>query len=363
MMTLKTAAREGTASFTDKFALPPVREYRSSDAARWDEFVRRESSASFFHLSGWMKVMQETFGYHCCSLYAERAGRITGVLPLFLIKNWIMGRCLISTPLAVYGGIAAADEESYSALLTHARAMAEDQQVQYLELRSRAGEVETGFHRNPRYVTFTCELSRDPEANLKRLPRDTRYMIRKAQKQGLTAVHGMENLADFYDLFAQNLKRHGTPVFPRRLLTNLIKEFPGQIDLLMLYSGRKAISGVFTFLHGDTVLPYYSGSAPEAPRLAANNLLYWELMQWATEREYRCFDFGRSKTGTGSYAFKTQWNMTVSPLSYQVYLVRKKEVPDFSPANPRFQIATQTWSRLPLWLTKQLGPRVVRWFP
>jgi FemAB-related protein (PEP-CTERM system-associated) len=340
-----------------------VRSYSDSERAQWDDFVRSEPSASFFHLSGWMRVMEQTFGYRSCAVYAERDGVITGVLPLFHIKNWILGDCFISTPFAVYGGIVARDGESEQVLLEHAKETAQQQQVQYLELRNRSCEPRAGWGVNPRYVTFTCELSRDPEANLKRLPKDTRYMIRKAQKFGLTTRRGLDQLSQFYELMAFNLRRHGTPMFPRTLLTRLVEEFPSEIDLLMVYAGEQAVTGVLTFLFRDTVLPYYAGASPEATKLAANNLMYWELMRWAGEQGYRCFDFGRSKKGTGTYAFKTQWNMQASPLPYQIFLVKKQTMPDFSPANPRFERATRIWSRLPLWLTKQAGPRIVRWFP
>lgn len=343
--------------------LPRVGTYDDSQAHRWDLFVRNEPSASFFHLSGWLRVMQQTFGYRCCALYAERNGQITGVLPLFIIKNWILGNCLISSPFAVYGGIAAADAESHAALLQHAKKLACKQEVQFLELRNRTGGLLSEFHHSSRHVTFSCELDGAPEVNLKRLPRDTRYMIRKAAKFGLRVVHDPNQLEQFHQLFAMNLRRHGTPMFPKSLLVNLMKEFSQQIDLLMVYSDDKPVSGVLTFLFGQTVLPYYSGASPEAQRLAANNYLYWELMRWAAERGYRFFDFGRSKTGTGAYFFKTQWNMKISPLPYQVYLVKKKSVPDFSPANRRFELATRAWSRLPLWLTKTAGPHIVRWFP
>jgi len=358
----KTAWEKGLAGIEDR-AVTSVRAFSPPDASRWDQFVHNEPSASFFHLSGWMRAIERTFDYSSCAILAERDGHITGVLPLYSIKNWVLGRCLISTPLAVSGGIAAADQESYDALLAQAKDMARQQQVEYLELRNTKGRLEPGFHPNTRYVNFSCDLVRDPETNLKRLPRDTRYMIRKAQKQGLEVRHGVDLLDDFYELFALSMRRLGTPVFPNALLNNLIAEFPGQTDLLMVYSGNKAVSGVLTFLFRDMVLPYYSGASPEAPRLAANNLMYWELMQWAGERGYRTFDFGRSKTGTGAYAFKTQWNMKIAPLSYQVFLVKKKTLPDFSPANPRFTRATQWWSRLPLWLTKKVGPRVIKWFP
>jgi FemAB-related protein (PEP-CTERM system-associated) len=342
---------------------PCIHAYDESQAARWDAFVRNEPSASFFHLSGWQRVMEHTFGYRNCAAYAERHGHITGVLPLFLIRNWILGNCLISTPFAVYGGVAAADDESYEALLGYAKHLARMQDVQFLELRNRDGQLLTEFHPSSRHATFTCELDGNPEVNLKRLPRDTRYMIRKAGKLGLTARHDIDQLEQFYELFAMNFRRHGTPMLPRDLLFNLLNDFPNEIDLLMVYSQGKPVSGVLTFLFGDTVLPHYSGASPEAPQLAANNFMYWELMRWAAERGYRYFDFGRSKTGTGAYFFKTQWNMKISPLPYQVFLVRKKSVPDFSPANRRFELATQAWARLPLWLTKQAGPHVVRWFP
>ncbi|HXR10628.1 MAG TPA: GNAT family N-acetyltransferase, partial [Candidatus Acidoferrales bacterium] len=109
--------------------------------------------------------------------------------------------------------------------------------------------------------------------------------------------------------------------------------------------------------------PFYSGAGADAPRLAANNALYWELMKFAADAGMCKFDFGRSKQGTGSYDFKAQWNMAIEPLDYQILLVRRKTPPNFSPKNPKFERATLLWSRLPLWLTKQVGPRVVRWFP
>lgn len=361
---LNAAIENGLAAAACQQPCPVVvREYRDSDRQRWDSFVHGEPSATFFHLSGWMKVMERTFQYRCRALYCEKNGKITGVLPLLELSNWLQGRCLISTPFAVYGGVAASDEESYTALVNHARNLALDEQVEYLELRNRTREIETGSYPITRYVTFTGELSSDHETNLNRLPRDTRYMIRKAQKKNLSVQHGTEVLKQFHGLMSISLRRLGTPMFPLSLFTNLVDEFGDATDLLTVYSGSKPVAAVLSFVFRDTISPYYVGAGPEAPALAANNFMYWELMQWAANKGLREFDFGRSKKGTGAYSFKSQWNMKVSPLKYRVFLVRKKAPPDFSPANPRFERATRVWSRLPLWLTKQAGPRVVRWFP
>lgn len=330
---------------------------------QWDRFVCEHPKGTFFHLTGWKRVLEQTFGYEPLYFCTERGGRITGVAPFFGVSNWMVGRCLISVPLAAYGGICAEDSESEQALVQHVQQLAAEKKADYLELRNRNGGLLAGFHPNTRYATFSTRLAADPETNWKSLPRDTRYMIRKGEKAGLRARRGLEQLEEFYRLFAVNMKRLGTPVYPISLFKNLIREFPGKVDLLLVHAGEQPVAGVFSFLFRDTILPYYAGALADARALAANNFMYWSLMKFAAGAGLRCFDFGRSKKGTGSYAFKTQWNMDVEPLDYQVFLIRRKSVPNFSPANPKFEFAGRIWSRLPLKLTLWMGPRVVRLFP
>jgi FemAB-related protein (PEP-CTERM system-associated) len=345
------------------FGTVEIRSFEPSMSASWDRFVGEQPQATFFHQLGWKRVMEKTFGYESCYVYTKRRGRITGIAPLFYSSNWITGRCLLSIPMATYGGICACDAESEEALVQHVKQTAAEREVEFLELRNRAGEPYAGFLPRTLYVTFTTELSADPENNLKRLPRDTRYMIRKGEKAGLKARRGLDQLQEFYRLFAVSMRRLGTPVYPRCLFDNLVQEFGATMDLLLIYSQGQPVSGVLSFFFRDAVLPYYAGAVPEANRLAANNFMYWRLMKTASQAGIRWFDFGRSKRGTGSYAFKSQWNMTMDALPYQVYLVKRKEVPNFSPMNPKFAMSIRLWRHLPLWATMWLGPRVVRWFP
>jgi FemAB-related protein (PEP-CTERM system-associated) len=342
---------------------PVVRIFTTADEKRWDRFVLDHPKGSFFMLCGWKTVLEKTFGYRAHYFIAERNGEITGIAPLFAVSNWVTGRTLISVPFGVYAGVCAADADSENALLDHLQSLARARRVEYLELRSRHSEPRTGFYAISRYVTFTSPLSADSEANLKRLPKDTRYMIRKAQKAGLRAQRGWDQLDSFFPLFAQNLQRHGTPAFPIELMRNIAAQFPQHSELLVIYASEKPVAGVVSFFFRDTVFPYYSGASLEAPRLAANNLLYWEVMEGAAKAGLREFDFGRSKKGTGSYEFKTQWNMNMEELQYQTYLVKRTTPPNFSPTNPGFERAIRLWKKLPLWLTMRIGPRVVRWFP
>lgn len=334
-----------------------------SDCPEWDRFVVSHRSATFFHQLAWKRVMEKTYGYKPYYFCSKRGDRITGVAPAFLVSSWMTGRCLISLPFAVYGGVCAEDQETKRALIGCLEELAAKLDVEYLELRNREGQIEGDYIANERYATFTLGLTGNSQAIYDAFPKDIRYMLRKAEKAGLRARHGFDQLDQFYRLMTINLRRLGTPAFPLAVYENLIREYPGQIDLTLVYLGEEPVAGGMSFIFRDWLQPYYVGSEEKAKALAANNFLWWEMIRFAASRGLTTFDFGRSKKGSGNYDFKKKWNPRIENLDYRVKLFRRREMPNFSPANRKFEIATSVWKKLPIGLTKALGPRVVRWFP
>jgi len=364
MATFNTHSALETTPLPDAPAMPVrVLPLAESDAAAWDQFAATHPKGTFFHQLGWHRVMQKTYGYTPYYFCAKRGERITGIAPSFLVSSWLTGRALLSLPFAVYGGICAEDSATEQALLSRLEALASDLGVDYLELRDRAGDLRSGYHANSRHATFTLPLVRDTEALYKAFPKDIRYMLRKADKAGLRAQRGVEQLDIFYHLMTLNLRRLGTPAFPKALFENLLREYPGQVDLTVVYAGDQPMAGGMSFFFREWMQPYYIGSREEAKTVAANHFLWWELIQLAAKSGCATFDFGRSKKNSGNYDFKKKWNPHIEPLNYQVCLVRRKEAPDFSPMNPKFELATNLWKKMPLALTRVVGPRVVRWFP
>ncbi len=331
--------------------------------SRWDDFVFSHPQGTFFHQTAWMQVMEKTYGYRPYYFFAERDGQVTGIAPAFLVSNWLSGRCLISLPFAVYGGVCALDSESENALVGHLEELAKEQQIEYVELRNRDGGIRPGYHSNTRYATFTIPLESDPKELYSTFPKDIRYMIRKGEKAGLQVRKGTDQLDSFYRLMTINLRRLGTPAFPRALFENLAHEYGNQVDLTLVYHRGKPVAGGMSFFFRDWMQPYYIGSLEEAKGLAANDFLWWKLIECAAETGCCTFDFGRSKKDSGNFEFKKKWNPRIETLNYQVRLVHRREVPNFSPTNPKFELATNIWKKLPLGLTRVIGPRVVRWFP
>jgi hypothetical protein len=115
------------------------------------------------------------------------------------------------------------------------------------------------------------------------------------------------------------------------------------------------------------VLPYYGAADSAYNRQSPTNFMYFDQMRWAAAEGYRVFDFGRSKKDedrdAGSYGFKAHWGMVERDLPYEILLVRRRELPNLTPKNPKFQLFLKIWQRLPLPVTKILGPWLIRLVP
>ena len=161
-------------------------------------------------------------------------------------------------------------------------------------------------------------------------------------------------------IYSESVRNLGTPVFGKKYFRVLRDEFADCSDIVTITSGGRAVASVLNFYFRDQVLPYYGGGTPAARALAANDFMYWEVMRRACERGCRVFDFGRSKVGTGSYAFKHNWGFPAVPLRYQFRLAPGRTMPDLNPLNPKLQLFVGAWKRLPLPVTRLLGPSIVK---
>jgi len=326
--------------------------------AQWDRFVDSCPDATFFHRAGWQEVIEKAFGHRTYYLFAERNGKIAGILPLGHISSRLFGNALISAPFSVYGGIATQDPEAFSELESAACTLAESLKVDYLEMRNREAR-HAGWPTKDLYVTFRKPIAPDPEANLLAIPRKQRAMVRKGIKAGLQA--GFDSSTErFYEAYSQSVHSLGTPVFSRGYFQLLKSVFSDSCDILTVTHEGELVSSVMSFYFRDEVLPYYGGGTPLARELKGNDFMYWELMRHSCERGLRVFDYGRSKQGTGSFSFKKNWGFEPTPLHYEYYLVKARKMPDVSPMNPKYRLFINVWKRLPLPVTRMIGPLIAR---
>jgi FemAB-related protein (PEP-CTERM system-associated) len=342
-------------------ALFDIQPLQDRDRGAWDSFVRTHPQGTFFHLSGWQRVLKRAFGHRSYYLVARQQGSIVGVLPLARIKSLLFGDALISTPFCVYGG-AVGTPEAVIALEDHAAALARQLQVDHLELRNRTltRAAADAWPVKELYVTFRRSLDPDPEKNLAAIPRKQRAEVRAGLKNHLQTEFDT-NTRRFFDIYSRNVRALGTPVFARSYFDALREEFGPDCEIATVTHEGRPIASLMTFWFRNEVLPYYGGGLPEARTLSGYDYLYWDLMRRAAQRGCQIYDFGRSKLDTGPYKYKKHWGFEPEPLPYAYHLVRRTTLPNLSPANPKYHRAIEAWKRLPLPVTQLLGPWLARY--
>jgi FemAB-related protein (PEP-CTERM system-associated) len=329
-----------------------------SDSA-WDAYVRAHPSGTFFHLTGWRTVVEQAFDHRTYQLEARRDGALVGVAPLVELRSRLFGHALISTGFCVGGGPIASDDDALAHLLDKVERLGRDLGVDYIELRDTPAAAPGWSAQDGLYATFDGPIAAEAESNLKQIPRKQRAVVRKSLERGLQ-VKVEASLRAFYPLYTRTMRDHGTPAMPRRFFEQLLKVFGADCEILTVYEGERPISSVFSYFFGDRVMPYWTGSHPDARALGANDLMYWALMRHAAERGCTVFDFGRSKLGAGPYSFKRNWGFEPRPITNQYRLLGVDALPNVNPTNPRYAAMISMWRRLPLPVANTISPLLSR---
>ena len=339
-------------------AQPVIREASEADQFGWTAFMASSPDATVFHRWEWRAILQDSFGHIPHYLLAERDGVIVGALPLAEVKTALFGHTLVSLPFCSWCGPVGADTATIAALDAAAIELAERLGTDHLEYRH---VKQTQFARPAQslYVRFSKDMTEDHDKNLLMIPRKQRAMIRKGIRNSLQCELG--DVTDLYPLYTDNVHRHGTPACPLRFFQNLQRELGKDCEVRVVRDQKgKVISSVLSLFHRNEVLPFYAGDHVSARDLAANDFKYWEVMRDAVDRGYLTFNYGRSKKGTGSFAFKKNWGFEPTQLQYEFWMPNGVEVPQRNTLNPKYRLMIDTWRRLPRTVVNVAGPYLVR---
>lgn len=280
------------------------------------------------------------------------------------MKSPLFGRFLVSLPYINTGGVWAEDEAGAQLLVDGACDLADRLNVRYMELRHEVPVVHPRFnHRRTDKVHMRLSLPESDDLLEKSFKSKLRSQIRKAAQYGLApAWGGIELLDEFYGVFARNMRDLGTPVFSRGLFKAILNRFPQQAELCVMRQGKLPVAAA---------LLVHSGGVTEVPSASSlrpfnytnvNMLMYRNLLTRAIERQSTVFDFGRSSEGSGTYKFKAQWGAVPHPAVWQYY-VRKGSVEAMRPDSAGNRRLINVWQRLPVWVTRAIGPAIVRGIP
>ena len=108
----------------------------------------------------------------------------------------------------------------------------------------------------------------------------------------------------------------------------------------------------------DTLENPWASSLREYSRLSPNMLLYWTMLEYACDKGFKRFDFGRSSPDEGTYKFKKQWGAKPEPLHWHYISLNGKPLQQGTSEKSKFEKAIRLWQKLPVPVTKTLGPMI-----
>lgn len=332
----------------------------AGDVRRIEGFLA-EAGASLFHRPAWLAAVEAGTGQRAAGIVSERLGQVTGWLPLTEVRSVLFGKALVSSGFGVGGGIIAERRDAARALAL----AAEDHAVRhgFAGIELRGGPIPEYWQAwDDKHCGFERPLAADDEAELVAIPRKARAEVRKGLSFGhrVTIGRGRADLAAHYACYSESVRNLGTPVFPRALFAAMLEAFPDSSDILTVWDGERPLASVLSFYHDGAVMPFWGGGTFAARAARANEVMYYELMLHARRQGMNRFDFGRSKTGSGPFAFKKNWGFAPQPLTYGAWTAPGQPARNLDPTDASYSRKIELWKKLPLPLANTLGPWIAR---
>jgi FemAB-related protein (PEP-CTERM system-associated) len=270
---------------------------------------------------------------------------------------------MISQAFYTYGGPLVKSACAVDALYNLAVQLATEHKCETIEFRN-IKPLPYEMRLRTDKVAMHLPLKNDPDELWRSFKGEIRNRVRKAQKAGIVTISGgVELLNDFYRIWTQRMHQLGTPAYPLKLMHAILQTFPNDSRVFVVRLGDLTIGGgLTTCLNGFADMQWVA-TRVEYNTLAANLLLHWSVIKHHCLAGASCFDFGRCSIGGPTYEFKRRWGTEPVKLFYQ-YWVRPGQ--HFSPAvpdNPRYGQKVRLWKKLPLWMTRLIGPYLSRNLP
>lgn len=336
----------------------------SIDDSRIKYFVENCESSSVYHLPEWCGLINRVFNNESYYFYAESNSKeIIGVLPLVRLKSHIFGDYLISMPYFNYGGAIAKNADIENNLINVATNFANENGINHIEFRDckmRSNQLPVRTDK----VSMIMDLPCDIDSLGKTIGSKRRSQIKRPIREGAEKLIGGHELIDeFYEVFSTNMRDLGTPVYGKKFFIEILDTFPEIARIVLIrIKGKAAASGFLMGYHDKLEIPWASTKRQYNP-YSVNMLLYWEVLKYAIEHDYKKFDFGRSTINSGTYRFKKQWGAKPLQLYWYYWLRDGQTMPNLTTSNPKYQLAIKTWQHLPLFITNYIGPKIVKNLP
>lgn len=340
-----------------------IRPATSEDRSLWNVYVHAHPKACAYHNYAWVESVEQAYGHPNSSLIALEDDKIVGVLPVIKMQIPFSGHYYCSLPFCDMGYAIGDNAQIVTALLDKLRELKQQSGAKKIEYRDTSEATETPIAEEEiegKKVSMFLPLPNTSEELLKGFKSKLRSQIKKAEKNGLTFQTGNSQhlINEFYQVFIHNMRKLGSPVHSKAWYDALLKNYQDDILVSVVYTEKTPIGGGIVLRNGERACIPWASTLVEYNRLAPNMMLYWSLLEAATDSGTREFDFGRSTFGEGTFKFKQQWGAQPRLLNWFLPGEKPPTAEQSGPPGKLRKLVEQTWPKLPIGITTAVGPRI-----
>ena len=330
------------------------------DESDWDDYVVNHKDSRVYHLYKWKELISKRMNHNSVYFIAKDSREnIVGVLPIIHMRSRLFGNFGVSLPYFNYGGALSDSDEIAESLLKEAESYFLKSSVDYIEYRDIKKRENLPVKTDK--VTMILSLTDDADEMLKGFKAKLRSQIKRPIRENVVVEFGSKELLDdFYNVFTVNMRDLGTPPYSKMFFADILTEFSDYCYLVIARKDGEAVgAALLTGYNGILEIPWAS-TIRKYNSIGVNMLMYWEVIKKGIEDNYKYFDFGRCSKGSGTHKFKKQWGSEEKQLYWHYAFINCKELPQLNVNNKKYTYFIAVWKKLPVWLTRILGPGLVK---
>ena len=281
-----------------------------------------ESGPTLFESTAWRRVIEKTYGFTFHRACLEQNETESSAQLLFATTESDLRPRAVSLPFADYVDTDSLEPETYRQL---AREVKESFPATPLVLKTSYPHDTTGLGNCVRraYCHRVDTASQDTVMN--NLTSSYRNKVRQAKRADVSAERKTSEGAimhTFYELHrALRFEKFGKVPQPKSFFRAIYEEFvsKGKGFVMSAQRNGETIAALVALEHEEVVYYKFSASAKEHLEYRPNNLLTYELLQYAAEREFSAVDLGLSGAGKsyrGLRKFKESFGGQPFPITY-----------------------------------------------
>ncbi len=263
-----------------------------TNKAQWESFVLARPEANFLQSWNW-GVFHQSLGKQAFYVALMRDDEI--VAGALCVKE----KAKRGTYFTIAGGplIDWNNREQVTSLLEAIQKLAVKEQCDFIRIRPQAidkPELRSLMHachftESPMHVTadltLQLDLTKTEEELLAGMRKNTRYDIRRAQKEGIEVRTSTDpaDIQKFYEHQLALANKHGFIPFSYDFLHKQFQTFvaDGQAQLFHAYKNDQLLASAFIIFYHQEAVYHYGISTPENDRLPGSYACQWAAIQWA----------------------------------------------------------------------------------